>query len=173
MSEAESLTQLLDLEELRKLKARYFRLLDAQDWDGFRTLFTDDAHFELQGAEPIDGADAFVAFTSKQLKGARTVHHGHQPELTIDSPTEAHGCWVLADYVEWPSASGTRRGIKGYGRYDETYRKRDGVWRIASWRLTYARMDPLPREPLPDEILGGPDLLREGEYADNLTPGPA
>jgi hypothetical protein len=175
MSEAELVQQLIDLEALRRLKARYFRFLDDQDWDGFRELFTDDAHFELMGADPIDGADAFVAFTAQALRGARTVHHGHTPELTVDGPTEAHGMWVLADYVEWPSDAvpPVRRGIKGYGRYEETYRKHDGAWKIASWRLQYQRMDPLPREPLPGEILGGPDLLREGEYADQVAAPPA
>jgi hypothetical protein len=45
----------------------------------------------------------------------------------------------------------------------------DGVWKIATWRLIYIRMDPLPRRPLPDSILGGPDVLREDEYIDEVT----
>ena len=64
--------------------------------------------------------------------GSRTVHHGHMQEIAIDGPTEAHGRWGLADYIEWPSDSetGERHGMKGYGdegrlflvgsvRYDE------------------------------------------------------
>jgi hypothetical protein len=156
----EMVRELLDREAIKELKARYFRLVDEQDWDAYRQLFTDDARFELMGGEPIIGADAHVAFVREALAGAKTVHHGHMPELSIDGPTEAHGTWAHADYVEWPSDpdTGERRGIMGFGRYDETYRKEDGVWKIAGWRLRYQRMDPLPREPLPDSILGLPDL---------------
>lgn len=174
MSEATLLQQLVDLEAIKALKARYFRTMDEKDWEGFRATFTDDAHFELSGADPIEGADAFVAFTRQVLDGTRTVHHGHMPELTIDSPAEAHGSWVLADYVEWPpdAETGARRGIQGYGRYTETYRKVDGAWRISSWSLSYLRMDPLPRDPLPEQILGGPEMLRDGEYAEQVKSQP-
>jgi hypothetical protein len=95
--------------------------------------------------EKLDGAEGRV----------RSVHHGLMPELTIESPTQARGVWVLADYLEWPPdpETGVRRGLRGYGLYDETYRKVDGVWKIATRRLDYLRVDPLPREPLPESIL--------------------
>ena len=58
---------------------------------------------ELFG-DPIDYADAFVAFARRLIEetDARTVHHGHTPDITVDSPTEAQGVWELNDYVEWP-----------------------------------------------------------------------
>jgi hypothetical protein len=37
------LQELLDREAIKELKARDFRLVDAQDWDAYRALFTDDA----------------------------------------------------------------------------------------------------------------------------------
>jgi hypothetical protein len=163
------LTELRDREALRQLKARYFETLDLHDWDGFRSLLADDGRFELveQSAwpllqsrpEPFEGADAFVAATAAVLDPARTVHHGHTSELVVTSPTEAHGTWVLRDYVEWAPdpESGRRRGMKGYGIYEEPYRKVDGAWRIAGWRLRYLRLDPLPREPLPGPAIGGPE----------------
>jgi len=160
MSEA-LVQELLDLEAIKKLKAGYCRLVDAKDWDGFRKLFTDAASFQVIDFDPINGADAFVTYVREHV-GERTAHHVHNPEITIDSPTEAHGTWALADYVEWPSApeTGERRGFKGFGRYDETYRKVDGEWKIASWRLSYIRMDPLRPEPLPERIRG-PEVLEE------------
>ena len=50
------------------------------------------------------------------------------PELTIDGPTDAHGAWGLADYLEWPGGpkDGVRHGYRGYGHERETYRKVDG-----------------------------------------------
>ena len=35
--------QILALEAIKKLKARYFRCLDAKDWAGYLAVFTPDA----------------------------------------------------------------------------------------------------------------------------------
>jgi SnoaL-like protein len=161
--------ELLDREAIKELKARYFRCVDARDWDGLRETLADDARFELMGMETIEGGDAFVAFTREVIESreARTVHRGHTPEITIDGPAEAHGRWMLADYIEWPSdpETGQRRGMRGCGLYQETYRKVHGDWRIATWRLDYVRIDPLAPDPLPEQILGAPAAL-EGAAAD-------
>jgi hypothetical protein len=52
-----------------------------------------------------------------------TAHHGHMPEITILSDTEAEGILAMFDYVQIPSPSG-RVSIMGYGHYFETYRVR-------------------------------------------------
>jgi hypothetical protein len=154
--------ELEDREAIKEVKGRYFRLVDEKDWVAWRRLFTDDATFDFGDGNVVEGADAFVAGVRDMVDGAngfaRTVHHGHMPELSFESPTEAHGSWVLADYLEWEPDpdTGVRRGVKGYGHEVETYRKEDGEWKIATWQLSYLRMDALPREPLPEEILGVP-----------------
>jgi hypothetical protein len=142
MSEA-LLQELVDREAIRELKARYFRYVDEKDWDAWREVFTADVHVELPGMEPFDDVDPWVAFVAEAMAETRTIHQGHMPELTIESATEARGSWALFDYVEWPEG----HGQKGYGRYNETYRKVDGEWRIASLRLEYLRVDPLVEEP--------------------------
>jgi hypothetical protein len=168
---------LIDLEEIKRLKARFFRLVDEQDWDDWREVFTDDLRFDFGDGQWPEGGDSFVAAVREMMDGragrARSVHRGHMPELFIDGPTEAHGLWGLADYLEWPldPETGQRRGYRGYGYEYETYRKVNGVWKIATWRLSFIRMDPLPREPLPDTILGGPEELQDTEYIDQVTAG--
>jgi uncharacterized protein (TIGR02246 family) len=156
MSEA-LLQELLDREAIKEVKARYFRAVDDKDWEAFRAVFTDDARFELVGFDqpPIEGAEAFVAFTAQVTENARTVHHGHMPEITFDSPTEARGIWILNDYIEWPSddETGERRGMVGFGRYYERYRKVGGEWLIAGWELKYQRIDALLPDPLPELVL--------------------
>jgi hypothetical protein len=150
--------ELLDREEITQLRARYFRLVDAQDWDAWRELFTDDLEFDFGDGEVRHGADAFLAVVRELMDGesgrVTTVHHGHLPEVTIDGPTDAHGLWVLVDYVEWPAdpGSGERRGRVGYGYEHDGYRKEDGVWKICRWRLEYLRVDPLRPEPLPERF---------------------
>ena len=100
-------------------------------------MFTDDLHAAEEGLDPIDGADAFVAFVRELVEGtsARLHSKGHMPEITIDSPTEAHGTWALDAYWEWPPDphTGERRGLEGYGRYDETYRKVGGNGESQPW----------------------------------------
>ena len=163
------LQELLAREAIKEVKARYLRAVDEKDWAGLRETLADDARFDLMGTQTIEGGDAFVAFTREVIEGrdARTVHRGHMPEIAIDGPTKARGQWTLVDYIEWPSdpETGERRGMRGYGRYEEIYRKLDGAWKIADWRLTYLRIDPLPPEPLPKQILGAPALL-EGAAAE-------
>jgi uncharacterized protein (TIGR02246 family) len=160
--------QLYDREAIKELKARYCRLVDDKDWDEFRQLFTHDATFILKGHEPILGADAWVAFVRRVTEGtgARTVHHVQMPEIAISGDTEARGKWVLTDYLEWPAdpVTGQRRGVRGYGRYEETYRKLDGEWKIAEWRLSYQRQDPLLPQPLLEEV-PWPEVVVERQRA--------
>ena len=39
-----------DIEEIRKLKARYFRLLDQQDWQGVGEVFSPDAQIDVSSS---------------------------------------------------------------------------------------------------------------------------
>jgi uncharacterized protein (TIGR02246 family) len=128
-----------DLEAIRQLKARYFRLMDTKDWAAMRGVFTDDVVMDMTGAggRLITGADEFMAGLQEILAGAVTVHHGHMPEIELTSATTATGIWALHDIVIWPD--GLR--LDGYGHYHETYEKVDGRWRIASSTLTRLHSD--------------------------------
>jgi uncharacterized protein (TIGR02246 family) len=134
-----------DIEAIKGLKARYFRTLDHQDWQGFGQVFARDAVLEVPEAGMVEnGRDAIVEAVRVPLTGARTVHHGHMPEIELTGPDTARGTWAMADFVEWPrSASGDRVGINGYGHYVEDYVRQDGEWRIARTRLERLRVDPL------------------------------
>jgi uncharacterized protein (TIGR02246 family) len=139
------LQTLLALEEIKLLKARYFRALDRKEWDAFAQVFTREAVMEVPEAGMVQrGRDAIVASVSAALVGARTVHHGHMPEIELTGPDTARGTWAMFDYVEWPpSESGERRGLQGYGHYLEEYVREDGQWRIARLHLSRLRIDPL------------------------------
>lgn len=128
-----------DIDDIKQLKARYFRTLDTKDWAGYRRVFTDDVVIDTTdaGGERIVGVDAFLAYLGDALAGATTVHQGHMPEITLTSDTTATGIWALHDIVLWPS--GTR--LDGFGHYHETYLKGDDGWRIASSTLTRIHVD--------------------------------
>jgi hypothetical protein len=92
----------------------------------------------------VNGRDEVVQTVSAALDGARTVHHGHMPEIEVTGTDTAQGRWAMFDYVEWPTgADGTRVGLTGYGHYLEDYVRQDGGWRIARTRLERLRVDPL------------------------------
>jgi hypothetical protein len=143
MDQIDPVARLVALEDIRQLKARYFRNMDQKRWDDMREVFSRDAHFE-PGRFVIKGRDRIVEYMREALHPLRTVHHGHMPEITVTGPATAHGIWALWDYVEWPADGADRQGLYGYGHYEEDYVVEDGAWRIARLLLTRLHVDLLP-----------------------------
>lgn len=132
---------LLEIESIKQLKARYCRYLDTKNWEAWRQIFTDDFLSDTSeaGGMVIEGADAFVAFTRKNIgkPSQPTVHQVHAPEIEPTSATTARGVWALNDIVRL--APGLN--LNAYGHYHETYEKIDRQWRIKSSKLTRLRED--------------------------------
>ena len=136
--------QWLEVEAIKQLKARYFRLMDTKQWLPFSQVFSDDvivdvSHDKHAPGDKIVGRANVVDFIRKAVGKAATVHHGHMPEIELLSATEARGIWAMFDYVEFKPS----RGIRGYGHYHEEYRKEGGSWHISKLKLTRLRVDAL------------------------------
>jgi hypothetical protein len=137
------LTQkLAAIEEIKALKARYFRCLDAKDWDGWRKLVF-CAHSEMlvpeAQPEPVIGIDRIITFVEQVLRGAVTIHHGHMPEISIESDSAASGIWAMEDVIYWPKdrlAQSRYSKLQGYGHYHERYVRESSGWRIQSLLLS-------------------------------------
>ncbi|NRA00401.1 MAG: nuclear transport factor 2 family protein [Myxococcales bacterium] len=122
---------LIEIERIKQLKARYFRLMDQKLWDEFALLFTEEVEQSWQSApgEPPAGArgrDAVVDFIRGALEGMRSTHHGHMPEIEITDASTAVGTWALHDYC----TAGGETVFNGAGYYRDEYAKRDGRWLI-------------------------------------------
>ena len=132
---------MLEIESIKQLKARYCRHLDTKDWSAWRAIFADDFVSDTSeaGGQIIVGADEFVAYIRKTLGKPTqpTVHQVHAPEIELISATTARGVWALEDVVRL--APGVN--LKGYGHYHETYEKVDGKWFIKTSKLTRLRED--------------------------------
>lgn len=132
---------LVEIELIKQLKARYFRLLDTKDWAEFPGLFTGAAELDVSEdageAGLVSGREQIAAFVERAVDGAQTVHHGHMPEITLHGPDSAQGVWAMFDCVEFANGA----GLRGFGHYRERYEREDGVWRIASLRLTRLRVE--------------------------------
>ena len=144
------LERLLALEDIRALKARYCRCLDTKDWDGFAALFTHDAVMDVHedtGNPPIAGIAAILAQVRFALDDAASSHQVYTPEIELDNPDSAQGTWAMQDRVVWREGKSPIPGvasITGYGQYHESYRREDGVWRIATLRLSRFHVDMHP-----------------------------
>jgi uncharacterized protein (TIGR02246 family) len=138
--------QLLAIEEIKQLKARYFRCMDTKDWAGFEAVFAPDASVDYTppGANSADwsasGRERIVEFVRRIVEPAITVHHGHMPEVEVTSPTTARAIFAMEDLIWWPEGS-RRRTLHGWGHYHESYIKMDGKWLIKTLRLTRLRVD--------------------------------
>jgi Zn ribbon nucleic-acid-binding protein len=145
----DALARLVAIEEIKQLKARYFRLLDTRDFDGMAMVFCKDAVFDctegglilpldgpsIGAAGPVKrGRDEIMAWIRESFAQRTCVHHGHCHEITIDSETEAHGVIAMEDLIQ--AADRKTRVVHAAGHYHERYRVEDGQWRIAATKLT-------------------------------------
>jgi SnoaL-like domain len=123
--------RLVAIEDIKQLKARYFRLMDQKKWDDFEKLFTPDMVFDLREAlfardqvtkeilksgnihiredQIVEeawlqrGAANVRRWEETSLAGAITVHQGHTPEIELTSPTTARAYWQLEHMHRYPN----------------------------------------------------------------------
>ena len=135
--------KLLAIHAIQSLKSRYFEYIDTKNWDGFRSVFAADLIADMrEGSGDYDesqithGADAFVGALAPMLQPITTVHHGHTPNITIETADRARGIWAMEDKLWVPESSPLPfRFMHGYGHYHERYVKIDGAWLIQETRL--------------------------------------
>lgn len=124
--------ELEEIEAIKRLKYRYFRLLDTKRWQELGELFTPDATSAYDsGRYAFHGRDEIVSFLEKALgrPTVLTLHQGHHPEIELTGPSSATGTWYLEDLV-----IDTERNTELHGAafYHDEYVKRDGAWRFRS-----------------------------------------
>ena len=148
----ESIDRLEAIEQIRSLKARYWRAVDLKIPALLRSVFTDRVVVDFQGATggpAIDPAllwhdpDVFVADTMAVIANIVTVHHGFEPEIEILSDTDASAIWPMEDLV-WVDAAGggpIASSFHGYGHYHDRFRKVGGEWKIEQTRIARTRID--------------------------------
>jgi len=144
-----NLERLWAIEEIKQLKARYFRYLDTKKFQDLRQVFSADAVFDVSDAmrDPVTGTppgaieiprmsglENIVAGIAEVLGSAQSVHHGHMAEIDVTSLGTATGIWSMEDIVLTDEFQ-----LRGYGHYHETYEKTAEGWRIKTLKLTRLR----------------------------------
>jgi hypothetical protein len=140
---------MLDIEALRaqleisRIKARYCRMVDTKDWAGLEALFTADFVLDVSEGTSIPvihGRKAALEMVVELIGSARTVHQVHTPEIEVHGD-QAHAIWAMQDRVVWETPRRGLASITGFGHYHERYVRQNGVWRIASSKLTRLHID--------------------------------
>ena len=144
------------IEDIKKLKSRYFRAVDTKDIKLLESVFTQDCVVDYRGAatDPLTGINHVPEGTGQVLTGLKnyidhcrrdlafftSVHHGHMPEIEISTTTTARGIWAMMDVLRFPTGAPIS-GLDGYGHYYETYEKIDDSWKIKTLRLKRLLLD--------------------------------
>jgi len=123
------------MEDVRGVKARYFRFTDAKDWEALATVFCRNASLGGVEGPMYGGVQTIVELIRNGTDRVTTVHHGHCHEVWVDSPEQAHGIIAFEDLGF--SNRTDELVMHGYGHYHEIYRREDGAWRI--WECKIAR----------------------------------
>lgn len=132
----DALQELVEIEAIKRLKARYQRAVDTKDWELMRSVLAPDARSVYSdGKYTFDGRDEIVKFLEDGLGTAeiQSMHHAHTPEIEITGEATATGTWYLEDFVVSARPSdGMPDGtvLHGTGIYHDRYVKVDGAWLI-------------------------------------------
>jgi SnoaL-like domain len=138
------LSRLEAIEEIRHLKARYFRFMDCKLWDQLPSVFTADMRvITPDGRIWIEGGSNYAASLASTLQNAISCHQGLTAEIDILDANHATGIWAMQDVIEWRDRHPREgwKSILGRGHYHETYQREDGAWRIATLSLARLRLD--------------------------------
>jgi hypothetical protein len=152
----DEIVRLVAIEEIKSLKARYFRGVDTKDWPLLASVFADDVICDYCGsatdpstgvnyapaatAAPLQGSALVIEAIKRSLHGIVSTHQGYLPEIDIVSEAEARATWGMYDALRFPPSSPLAE-LSGFGHYHESYEKIGGHWRIKSLKLVRLRVD--------------------------------
>ena len=144
--------KLLAIEEIRQLRPKYFRVIDAKDFGALESLFTKDAWFDSREAlmDPIKGQypgfpvspvstgrDEIIAgIIAGMPPQLQSCHMGNAGEIEITSEASAKGIIPFSDRLVIPGVVATA----GYGYYYDEYEKIGGKWYIKGGTLKRKRV---------------------------------
>jgi len=117
---------------INSLLTRYARAIDTNDWQLYRSLFTDDAHIDYSAAGLITGTrEEVIEFMSRQDGPATGMHYVTNVAAEIDGDTgKASAMWCLAT----GSPGTTPNRYLGGRWHHDLVRTADG-WRSRKLRL--------------------------------------
>lgn len=141
-------SDLIEIEAIKRLKYRYLRSVDQKRWDELAECFVPEATASYGGgAYSFDGRSEILDFLERSMgrDDFLSSHRCHHPEIDLTGPATATGTWALDDFIlvgEFDLI------VHGAAFYEDRYRKDEGTWRLlhTGYRRTYEQV--LPRSSL-------------------------
>src|SRR3974390_1222073 len=109
MADMDYARALWELEQIKRLKARYYRFQDENRWDEWAALFTDDCEI----SDPLEHdvkhrSGASIAQCTTALAGESIRNHrGTMPDLELLDEHNATGVWALFCATGFEGGDGT------------------------------------------------------------------
>ena len=126
------MNELLEIEKIKQLKARYFRSLDTNDWQMFGDCLLENCTASYgDGKYSFTGRSEIVKFMADNMSADTffSMHNGHHPEISVtDDGATASGVWYLQDMI-LDLANNVR--LYGTGIYSDEYVNSGEGWKIS------------------------------------------
>ncbi len=132
MTLEQRLYQLEALEQIRQLKYRYLNACDLKQVEVIRDCFAPGPiRIDYGDLGVFHDRDDFLALYTRLACQPEVIdlHHGSNPELVLESATEARGRWALF-YFNLNPQTGITRQLGGF--YEDRYRLTEAGWRIVA-----------------------------------------
>jgi len=140
---------LVAIEQIKQLKARYGRCIDTRDLPCLRDeVFAADTELHWKGGDyefHLVGWEQIGAFYNEAFTPTKFgMHHSHHPEIFVDGDT-ATGTWYLQDIFINLEENTT---LRGSALFSDRYAKRNGEWRIvySSYRRLWEEIEPRSKD---------------------------
>jgi ketosteroid isomerase-like protein len=122
-----------DIEEIKKLKAKYCYFLDTFQTDALVALFSEDATADFRPLVPekLVGKKAIEKFYKGDYRKAvsMAIHQVMNPIVEVDG-NHARGTWYMFGVVTFVTPKGEVATWEQV-RYEDEFVKEDGKWRIS------------------------------------------
>ena len=142
------------VQEIKQLKAKYFRGVDTADGELVRSILAEDCVLDMMGCctDPATGRDLFPAMNvvmrgrdswiSDGLSryGIVSAHQGHNVEVEFTGETTANVIWSMTDRLWFPPGEEFSL-LTGYGYYHDTCEKVDGSWKLKTSTIKRIRVE--------------------------------
>ena len=144
-------TRLEEIEAIKQLKYRYFRLVDTANWVELADCFTENATVCYVGGSyrvEYRGRVTILEYLASAIHARSiSVHQGGHPEIRLTSATTASGTWYQND---WFLDLRTNTRLSGACLYDDRYVREGGDWKIehTGYQRLYEIVEQLATPPV-------------------------
>ena len=136
MSLEQRIQELENIEEIKKLKARYFHACDRKQIDIIRDCFVEGSCIIDYGVIGTfkNREDFITLFSEKACEDSVIdMHHGQNPQITLINSTIAVALWDLY-FFQINTEENTLTQLGGF--YEDKFKKTDSGWCIEETKFT-------------------------------------